>query len=261
VSTPAIAGPAEPPAAESGRPGFTVTLPQFCGPFDLLLSLIAKHQLDVTELALAEVADDFIAHVRAAGFDLDAATEFLVVAATLLDLKVSRLLPTPPTREEEDDFSLLESRDLLFARLLQYRAYKKAAALLSGLQELETRFVPRQVRLEERYLRALPELALTIDATGLSELASRLRAPRPVAVVATDHVHAPRVDVAAHSRVVVERLLAVGTASFRSLCTGCTETIEVVARFLALLELYREGRVAFEQVAPLGDLTVRWVPS
>ena len=255
----AVAVEPSPAAPGSARGGFTVSLPQFSGPFDLLLSLIAKHQLDVTELALAEVADDFVAHVRAAGFDLDAATEFLVVAATLLDLKVSRLLPTPPTREEDDDLALLEVRDLLFARLLQYRAYKKAAALFSGLALLESRFVPRQVRLEERYARALPEVTLTIDAAGLVELASRLRAPRPAPVVELDHVHAPRVDVREHSRVVVERLRAVGTASFRSLCSGCTETIEVVARFLAVLDLHREGRVAFEQIVPLGDLTVRWV--
>jgi segregation and condensation protein A len=258
--TEASAEPAvAPEIATGGRRSFEVHLPVFTGPFDLLLSLIAKHKLDVTEVALAEVADEFVAHIRSAGFDLDQATEFLVVAATLLDLKAARLLPTPAGDDEEEDLALLEARDLLFARLLQYRAYKRAAALLAGLEELEHRHAVRLVALEEQYAAALPEVTIPIDAAGLAELAARLQEPKEPPQVAVDHVHAPRVDIRAHSRAVVERLRAVGTASFRSLCAGCVETLEVVVRFLALLELHRDGTVAFDQPTPLGDLTVTWI--
>jgi segregation and condensation protein A len=238
---------------------FEVNIPVFTGPFDLLLSLIAKHKLDVTEVALAEVADDFIAHLRTAGFDLDQATEFLVIAATLLDLKAARLLPTPAGDDEEEDLALLEARDLLFARLLQYRAYKRAAALFAALEMMETRHTARLVTLEEPFAAALPEVVIPLDVAAFAALAERVREPKEPPQVAIDHVHAPRVDIKAHSRAVVERLRAQGTASFRSLCTGCTETLEVVVRFLALLELHRDGTVAFDQPIPLGDLTVTWV--
>jgi segregation and condensation protein A len=256
---------AEAPAtavAAEGKTGkarpFEVNLPEFSGPFDLLLSLIAKHKLDVTEVALAAVANDFVAHIRTAGFDLDQATEFLVVAATLLDLKAARLLPTPIGEDEEEDLALLEARDLLFARLLQYRAYKRAAALLAGLEVMESRHVGRLVSLEAPYAAALPEVVLPIDPAGLAALAARRREPVEPPEVAVDHVHAPRIDVRAHQRAVIERLRALGTASFRNLCAGCRETLEVVVRFLALLELHREGTVTFEQPVPLGDFTVTW---
>jgi segregation and condensation protein A len=255
TSAPAPAVVREP----SKKRTFEVNTPVFSGPFDLLLSLIAKHKLDVTEVALAEVAVDFVAHIRTAGFDLDQATEFLVVAAMLLDLKAARLLPTQKDVEDEDDLALLEARDLLFARLLQYRAYKRAASLFAGLELLEAHHRPRGVALEEQYAAALPEVVIPLDASGLAELAARLREPKEPPQVATDHVHAPRVDIKAHSRAVVERLMAVGTASFRSLCAGCTETIEVVVRFLALLELHRDGSVSFDQPTPMGDLSVSWV--
>ena len=251
---------AQPVASETTKKrSFQVTLPVFTGPFDLLLSLIAKHKLDVTEVALAEVADDFVAHIRTAGFDLDQATEFLVVAATLLDLKAARLLPTPAGEDEEEELALLEARDLLFARLLQYRAYKRAATLLAGLEAMESRHRPRQVVLEEQYASALPEVVIPLDPAGLAALAARLREPKEPPQVAIDHVHAPRIDIKAHGRAVVERLRAVGTTSFRNLCVGCTETLEVVVRFLALLELHRDGTVAFDQPTPLGDITVTWV--
>jgi segregation and condensation protein A len=241
-------------------PVFAVSQAAFSGPFELLLSLIARKQLDITELALGEVADDFIAYLHESGFDLDRATEFLVVAATLLDLKAARLLPVEVRGDEEEDLALLEARDLLFARLMQYRAYKRAAELFAGLEQLESRFVPRQVALEPRYAAALPEVVLRIDLTTFASLAALVREPKPAPLVETDHVHAPRVDVRAHARVVIERLQMLGTASFTMLCAGCTETIEIVARFLALLELGREGRVSFEQPVALGELTVRWIP-
>jgi segregation and condensation protein A len=239
--------------------GFTVRLDNFTGPFDLLLQLISKHKLDVTEVALHQVTDEFLAYLRALGdaWDLDETSEFLVVAATLLDLKAARLLPAAAV-EDEEDLALLEARDLLFARLLQYQAFKQAAAHLAELVAAGGRRWPRAVTLEPRYARALPDLVLGIGPQRLAGIAARALAPKPVPVVPTGHLHQMRVSVREHAAVLRERLLRAGTASFRSLCRDCRSTLEVVARFLALLELYREGMVSFEQVQALGELTVRW---
>jgi segregation and condensation protein A len=244
--------------AEAGS-GFQVRLDVFEGPFDLLLGLISKHQLDVTEVALSKVTDDFIAHIRAMGpgWDLGQATEFLVVAATLLDLKAARLLPGAEV-EDEEDLALLEARDLLFARLLQYRAYKQAAAHLERLINEETKRYPRQVSLEPRYAGLLPEVLLGLGPHELAALAARALTPREVEVVATDHVHGGAVSVREQTALLHERLRRSGGASFRSLTADCASTLEVVARFLGLLELYREGLVAFEQAEALSELHVRW---
>jgi segregation and condensation protein A len=250
----------------SGRSGgsapFVVELSNFSGPFDLLLSLIAKHKLDVTEVALSQVTDDFVAHLRGLGtaFDLGQATEFLVIAATLLDMKAARLLPGALSSDESEDLALLEARDLLFARLLQYRAYKEAAAIFAGLAEIESRHRPRAVPLEPRFAAALPEVEIGVGPADLAAMAAKLRDPVLPPQVDTEHVHVPRVNVREHMLLIIERLQELGTASFQSLCAGCRQTIEVVARFLALLELYRESRVAFEQSVPLGELSVRWTP-
>jgi segregation and condensation protein A len=246
----------EPPRTSSP---FSVSLDNFEGPFDLLLALIAKHQLDVTEIALAQVTDDFIAHIRAAGadWDLGQATEFLVVAATLLDLKAARLLPGPAV-EDEEDLALLEARDLLFARLLQYRAYKVAATYLERMLATEGLRHARAVTLEEAFANVLPEVHLGISAQQLAELAARALTPRSAPVVETDHVHSSTVSVREQTAILRERLRRTGGGSFRALTADCTERAEVVARFLGLLELYREGVIVFEQVEALGDLHVRW---
>ncbi|MGF7238603.1 MAG: segregation and condensation protein A [Frankia sp.] len=255
--------PAEAPVPTGRASGkkFIISLKNFNGPFDLLLSLIAKHKLDVTEVALSQVTDEFVAYIRAMGpaFDLGQASEFLVIAATLLDLKAARLLPGAISDDEADDLALLESRDLLFARLLQYRAYKQVAALFSGLVTLESRFTPRAVALEPRFAAALPEVVIGATPEQLAVMTARLRDPMLPPQVAVDHVHAPRVNVREHMQAVIEKLLELGSATFLTLCDGCGRTIEVVARFLSLLELFREGRVAFDQPTPLGVLTVRWV--
>ena len=273
----ATSGPAQPAepvvaAAEAGGtsssapelpPGvFSVHLDVFEGPFDLLLQLIAKHELDVTELALSKVTDDFIAFIRAAGraWDLGQATEFLVVAATLLDLKAARLLPSAEV-EDEEDLALLEARDLLFARLLQYRAYKQAAAHLAGLLEGASRRHPRAVSLEPRFAGLLPEVLLGLGPEEFARLAARVLAPRPEPMVAVDHVHGGTVSVREQTALLRERLRRTGGGSFRVLTGDCAGTLEVVARFLGLLELYREGLVAFEQVEALGELHVRWTGS
>jgi segregation and condensation protein A len=249
------------PAEPSGSARFTVRLTNFEGPFDLLLQLIGKHKLDVTEVALHQVTDDFIAHIRAMGdeWDLDEASEFLVIAATLLDLKAARLLPTADV-EDEEDLALLEARDLLFARLLQYRAFKQAASYLAELSEQADRRWPRLVALEQRYAAALPDLVLGIGPERLAKMAAKAFAPKPAPpVVSIAHIHLVRVSVREHAEILRIRLLELGSASFRTLTGDCVNTLEVVARFLALLELYREGLVSFDQVQALGDLTVRWI--
>ena len=239
---------------------FRVHLENFEGPFDLLLGLISKHKLDVTEVALSQVTDEFIAHIRAMGqdWDLGQATGFLVVAATLLDLKAARLLPAAEV-EDEDDLALLEARDLLFARLLQYRAYKEAAAWVAvRLAEEASRF-PRSVGLEDRYTGLLPEVLLTLGPTELAAMAAKAMTPRPAPMLPVDHVHAPRVSVREQATILVERLRRHRTSTFRALVHDCPDTLTVVARFLALLELYRESAVVFEQLDALAELTVRWV--
>jgi segregation and condensation protein A len=249
--------PADEAAPTSG--GFQVTLDNFNGPFDLLLQLIGKHKLDVTEVALHKVTDEFIAYIRAMGdaWDLDEASEFLVVAATLLDLKAARLLPAAAV-EDEEDLALLEARDLLFARLLQYKAFKEAAAVLGTLSEVGGKRWPRAVALEPRFAEALPDLVLGVGPGRLAELAAKALAPKAPPVVSIDHVHMVRVSVREHAAALRDMLVRMRSASFRALCADCQTTLEVVARFLALLELYREGLVGFEQVQALGELTVRW---
>ncbi|MFI0981501.1 segregation and condensation protein A [Streptomyces sp. NPDC021093] len=248
--------------SEAGAPGgrFTVRLANFEGPFDLLLQLIAKHKLDVTEVALSRVTDDFMAHIRAMGadWDLDQTTEFLVVAATLLDLKAARLLPAAEI-EDEADLALLEARDLLFARLLQYRAYKKVASIFEERWEAEGRRYPRTVGLEEQLAELLPEVVISIGAEGFAKLAVKAMRPKPRPEVYVDHIHAPLVSVQEQAGVVVELLRARGAASFRELIGDAPDTLTVVARFLALLELYREKAVELDQEQALGELTVTWV--
>ncbi|MFU8854313.1 segregation and condensation protein A [Micromonospora sp. SL1-18] len=245
------------PAEESGK--FTVRLDNFTGPFDLLLQLISKHKLDVTEVALHKVTDEFIAYIRAMGdrWDLDETSEFLLIAATLLDLKAARLLPAAEV-EDEEDLALLEARDLLFARLLQYKAYKEAAAHLAELEAVGGRRYPRAVTLEPRYAEALPDLVLGIGPERLLKLALKAMTPKPVPEVSIAHVHMVRVSVREHAEIISGRLRRAGTATFSLLCADCEITLEVVARFLALLELYRQGLVAFVQEQALEELTVRW---
>ncbi|MGW1258509.1 segregation/condensation protein A [Streptomyces sp. NPDC002513] len=259
VATPPSGGDTALAGPEPGDGVFTVRLVNFEGPFDLLLQLISKHKLDVTEVALSKVTDEFMAHIRAMGpdWDLDQTTEFLVVAATLLDLKAARLLPAAEV-EDEADLALLEARDLLFARLLQYRAYKQVAEIFHGRTEDEARRYPRTVGLEPHHAELLPEVVISIGAEGFARLAVKAMQPKPKPQVYVDHIHAPLVSVQEQAGIVVARLRALGEASFRALVEDTDDTLTVVARFLALLELYREKAVALEQEAALGDLLVRW---
>jgi segregation and condensation protein A len=241
---------------------FVLQLDNFEGPFDLLLSLISKHKLDITEVALSKVTDEFIAHIKAAGdeWDLEQTSSFLVVAATLLDLKAARLLPQAEV-EDEEDMALLEARDLLFARLMQYRAFKEVAAVFEDRLEQEAHRFPRAVGLEERYATLLPEVLIGLGLEEFAALAGRALEPKPVPEVSFAHLHAPTVSVREQAALVTDRLRRQGTMSFRSLCADAADTLVKVARFLSLLELFREGAVAFDQVTPLGELTVRWTGS
>lgn len=260
VAEPAPEPPAQQDEAESGDSGvFKVRLSNFEGPFDLLLQLISKHKLDVTEVALSKVTDEFMAHIRAMGpdWDLDETTEFLVVAATLLDLKAARLLPSAEV-EDEADLALLEARDLLFARLLQYRAYKQIADIFSRRLDDEARRYPRTVGLEPHHAELLPEVVISIGAEGFARLAVKAMQPKPKPQVYVDHIHAPLVSVQEQAGIVVARLKELGEASFQSLIEDTDDTLTVVARFLALLELYREKAVALDQETALGELLVRW---
>jgi len=242
--------------------GFHVTLTNFDGPFDLLLQLIFAHRLDVTEVALHTVTDEFIAYTREIGrvMELDETTTFLVIAATLLDLKAARLLPAGEVQDEED-LALLEVRDLLFARLLQYRAYKHVAEMFAELEAAALRSYPRAVALEDQFSDLLPEVMIGVDAQSFAEIAAATFTPRPVPVVSTDHLHVSRVSVPEQAERLLAFLQSRGVghwASFSELVSDCSEPIQIVGRFLALLELYRARTVAFDQSEPLGVLQVSW---
>ncbi|WP_167501023.1 segregation/condensation protein A, partial [Streptomyces malaysiensis] len=244
---------------DDGGHRFTVRLDNFEGPFDLLLQLISKHKLDVTEVALSKVTDEFMAHIRAMGpdWDLDQTTEFLVVAATLLDLKAARLLPAAEV-EDEADLALLEARDLLFARLLQYRAYKRIADIFNDRLVAEAARHPRTVGLEPHHAELLPDVVISIGPEGFAKLAVKAMQPKPKPQVYVDHIHTPLVSVREQAEVVVARLRELGEATFATLTEDAADVLTVVARFLALLELYRERAVLLDQPEALGSLTVRW---
>ncbi|MDN5930987.1 MAG: segregation/condensation protein A [Pseudonocardia sp.] len=246
----------------SGPQRFTVRLHNFEGPFDLLLQLIGKHELDITEMALHSVTDDFIAHLKLLGddADLDETTEFLVIAATLLDLKAARLLPDAEV-EDEADLALLEARDLLFARLLQYRAYKQVASLFVELEAGAARRFPRSVALEERFAVLLPEVLLGVDAATFADLAAGVFRPKPPPEgPGLAHLHQHEVSVADHVELLRARLAELGVATFATLTADCVAPIEVVARFLAVLDLFRGALVELDQPESFGELTVRWTP-
>ncbi|MGM7667571.1 segregation and condensation protein A [Microbacterium sp. A93] len=253
--------------------GFTVSLKNFAGPFDLLLSLIARRQMDITEVALADVTDEFIAYVTGLkdqegagdGHDLDAleaSSAFLVVAATLLDLKTARLLPAGTT-DAEEDVALLEARDLLFARLLQYKAFRDISALMSQRMQAEARRFPRQTTLDPRFASVLPELVWTLSPEQFGALAEDVlaRPPRQPEQIGLAHLHAPPVSVREQSGLLAARLRRAGHLTFRELVSDAGSTSVVVARFLALLEMFRDRAVTFDQQVPLGELVVRWDPT
>jgi segregation and condensation protein A len=245
--------------------GFSLHLDNFDGPFDLLLQLISRHKLEITEVALGAVTDEFISHIKQLenienGWDLDKTTEFLVVAATLLDLKAAKLLPSGEI-DDEADLALLEARDLLFARLLQYRAFKEIAAIFIDRIEHKQRSFARTVALEPHLAQLLPEVLIGVSAQRFAAIANRVLTPKTTPVFRIDHLHRPLVSVAEQVEKLVDILRREKRVSFRALAADAASTLVVVARFLALLELYREGAVRFEQVISLGELQITWVGS
>ncbi|MTA07312.1 MAG: segregation/condensation protein A [Actinobacteria bacterium] len=245
--------------------GFSVHLANFDGPFDLLLQLISRHKMDVTEVSLSMVTDEFIAFIRALeasgeGWELDQATEFLVVAATLLDLKAARLLPSGDV-EDEEDLALLEARDLLFARLLQYRAFKEIAATFNERIAAADKSFARVVALDPALAALLPEVLIGVGAARFAAIAERVLTPKVIPTVAVQHLHMALVSVAEESKMVVEALRHSKTLSFRNLISDADSTLVVVARFLALLDLYRQGVLRFNQVIALGELQISWTGS
>ena len=245
--------------------GFSVHLTNFDGPFDLLLQLISRHKVDITEVSLSLVTDEFIAYIRALelsgeGWRLDQATEFLVVAATLLDLKAARLLPSGEV-EDEEDLALLEARDILFARLLQYRAFKEIASSFQTMIEAADKAFPRVVALDAALSALLPEVLIGVGPERFAAIAERVLTPKSPPVVAIEHLHMALVSVSEQSKLVVEALRHSKTMSFRSLCHDADSTMVVVARFLALLDLYRQGNLRFNQVIALGELQISWTGS
>jgi segregation and condensation protein A len=279
-ATPVTPGGPDAPGAASGArseltPGgvltrrqvvpFEVHLDVFSGPFDLLLGLISKHKLDITEVALAQVTDEFISHIKAAqatddDWDLGQASEFLLVAATLLDLKAARLLPSFSAQDDED-LALIEARDLLFARLLQYRAYKQIAGAFRERMATAGRITPRQAGMEPEFARLLPELVIAVTPEQFAMIAARAMTPKAPPTVGLDHLHAPQVSVREQAAIIVERLRSKGQVSFRSLVADADSTLVIVARFLAVLELFKESVIAFEQAEALGELDIRWTGS
>jgi segregation and condensation protein A len=245
--------------------GFSVHLSNFDGPFDLLLQLISRHKMDVTEVSLSMVTDEFISFIRALeasgeGWELDQATEFLVVAATLLDLKAARLLPSGDV-EDEEDLALLEARDLLFARLLQYRAFKEIAATFNERIAAADKSFARVVALDPALAALLPEVLIGVGAARFAAIAERVLTPKVIPTVAVQHLHMALVSVAEESKMVVEALRHSKTLSFRNLISDADSTLVVVARFLALLDLYRQGVLRFDQVIALGELQISWTGS
>ena len=237
--------------------GFSVNLTNFEGPFDLLLQLISKHELDITEVALSAVTSEFIAYVKTLDDDLEQTTNFLLVASTLLDLKAARLLPQADV-EDEDDLALLEARDLLFARLLQYKAFKQVASAFAERLEAERRRFPRVAQLEPRFSELLPEVVISAGPDDLAQLAAAVFQAKPVPVVSLAHLHAPQVSVREQVHLMVDQLRRSNEMTFRALTADAPDLMTKVARFLGLLELFREGAIGLEQATPLGELLVRW---
>jgi segregation and condensation protein A len=243
--------------------GFSLHLSNFDGPFDLLLQLISKHKMDITEIALGAVTDEFIAYIKQlenadSGWDLDKTTEFLVVAATLLDLKAAKLLPSGQV-DDEADLALLEARDLLFARLLQYRAFKEIASIFTERIDREEKSFARLVALEPHLALLLPEVLIGVGAQRFAAIANRVLTPKTSPVFSIDHLHQPTVSVAEQASKIVEQLRRTSRMTFRGLTADAENTLVVIARFLALLELYKEGVIRFEQMISLGELQITWV--
>lgn len=238
---------------------YRVKVPAFEGPFDLLLHLISKRELDIYEVSLAEITHDYLAHLKAMEeLDLEVATEFLVVAATLIEIKASRLLPGPPADEEEA--LALSERDLLIARLLEYRAFKAASAQLAEMMAANAGFIPRAAGPGAEFAHLCPDLMARTSPEHLAALAAGALVPKPAPRVDTSHIAPIRASVAEAVDEVSEELARAPRLSFRDLARRCRSRIEVVVRFLAVLELVKRGEADVQQAGAFGEIVVERIP-
>ena len=232
----------------------------FEGPFDLLLHLILNEQVDLYEVSLSRIVDAYLAELeRMEGLDLEVATEFLLIAATLVELKARRLLPGDPDLELDEEFSMWEERDLLLARLVECKTFKDAALLLSAMADEAGRSFPRTAGLDERFADLAPDLLAGITAIDLRDAMVRALTPKPVPKVHLDHVAPSRLSVTEAVAELVDELPRIGSTTFRALTDAFVERLDVVVRFLAVLELYKQGMIDLDQPTTFGDLTISWL--
>lgn len=240
--------------------GFEVTTPVFEGPFDLLLHLILSEQVDIHEVSLARIVDAFLTEIeRMENLDLDVATEFLLIAATLVELKARRLLPGREDVDLDEELALWEERDLLLARLLECKTFKDVGQVFARYSTLADSSWPRVAGPEEPFASLVPDLMDGITPAKLLRAAERGLTPKPVPKVELFHVTQVRVSVAEALEELLDELPRVGRITFRRLTDGLVERLEVVVRFLALLEMFKQGYVGLEQAERFGDIEVVWI--
>ncbi|MBK5221500.1 MAG: segregation/condensation protein A [Acidimicrobiia bacterium] len=232
----------------------------FEGPFDLLLHLILKEQVDLYEVSLSAIVDAYLVEIeKLDDLDLDLATEFLLIAATLVELKTRRLLPDQDGIDLDDELALWEERDLLLTRLLECKTFKDAAVVLHQLEIEAGRSVPRTAGLEEQFADLAPDLLAGLTLDALRDAYLRAVEPKPVQRVHMDHVAPIRLSVAEAVEELIDELPRVGRIGFRELTSGFVERLEVVVRFLAVLELFKQGMVDLQQPATFGDIAIVWL--
>ncbi len=241
---------------------YEVQTPVFEGPFDLLLHLILREQVDLYEVSLANIVDEYLAWVdRMEAFDLEVATEFLLIAATLVELKSKRLLPGDPSVDLDDELGLWEERDLLLARLVECKTFKDAAAVLAGWVEAASRSFPRAVGAGEQFLDLTPDLLAGVTPADLRAAYVRATAPKPVPRIDLEHVAPIRASVTDAAAELLDELPRAGQITFRALTSALVERLEIIVRFLAVLELYKRGLVDLHQTGTFGELSILWIGS
>jgi segregation and condensation protein A len=239
---------------------YAVDTPVFQGPFDLLLHLILRDQVDLYEISLSDIVDEYLRELeRMEALDLEIATEFLMIAATLVELKTKRLLPVESDLDLDDELVLWEERDLLLSRLLECKTFKDAARQLQRLSSAASRSFPRTAGLDEQFLGLAPDPLEGLTLDDLRRAFIRATTPKPVPTVDVGHIHAVKVSVADAVEELVHELPLIGRTTFRALTSRFAERLDVVVRFLALLELYKQGFVDLDQPGAFGDIAVVWL--
>lgn len=239
---------------------YDVSTPVFEGPFDLLLHLITKEQVDLYEVSLSAIIDGYIEHLdHLETLDLDVATEFVLIAATLIELKTRRLLPGRDDVDLDEELGLWEERDLLIARLIECKTFKDAGLALERIADRAGRSRPRRAGMEARFLALVPDVLAGVTPAQLHDACVRALAPRPVPRIDLDHVAPIRLSVRDAVDSLVEELARAGTAVFRELTTHLARPLEVIVWFLAVLELYKDGRVELDQLERFGELRITWL--